>query len=154
MMNIFTTNIIIFIVLQNWFVFYSTITTNHTENGSFIPRMAAKDCAEVEDRGCIELPEKENDNRIIATYQVEQSKNVHFTISGKVDPGEYLALALSEDDEMGHDGVIVCYKQGNGIFDSERSDTGILVAWNPVQEASRVLNDTDMYVTVQVGLKM
>lgn len=70
---------------------------------------------------------------ILAAYQTQTPfGDVVFKLHGKIGPEEYVALAISEDDKMGDDAVIVCY---NSVTRSR----GIAVSWNYASKRSEVI---------------
>ena len=65
--------------------------------------------------GCLGLPSgciQTQNCKMLATYHAAKgSGDVTFSLTGKVDIKEYLAIGLSTDDKMGDDGVVFCYNE-------------------------------------------
>ena len=124
-------------------LFQTTIFTLSESTEDFTNvNIGIEDCGVNEGLGCLGFSNgciETNDCEILATYQVQKSGDVTFTISGVVKTNQYLALAISEDASMGNDGVIVC-------FHHETKPRGILVSWNKPEKASIVLDKPFNYL--------
>jgi hypothetical protein len=70
---------------------------------------------------------------ILVTYKNHSNGDVTFSIQGKVNDNEYLAVGLSDDNQMGDDSVVLCY-HSDGI-------SGLTMSYNKGESGSFPLDE-------------